>query len=666
MNCYIRAIILWPSLPQVLPRLRELEFKPGAINILPGENRTGKTSIISVIEYCLGHDGCSIPRQPLLRDAVAWYGIILNFGTERSFGHDVLVARRSPGTQDDKSNEFHIEEDVEGNELQVPESISVNCTRSHVLERLAKLSGIATVNLIEADDGSSVDEREAIKELSFFDVLPFCLLPNDVLTSPYELFFLRNVRGQAIKRILPLAAGAVDDEMLQFGLQLQTQRQRRNEAKREREKYRLIAQNLRGAILDVMSKAITLKLLSPEDRMLSAVDALPRLRMLLAMKDEIMADAQLLDEKQATQADVAQLATLRMEEHELNAAIEALRIEKGQIAFLRGQIVNYRDVLREQRGRAAGVSWFNERLQDAGACPTCHTASDIALQEVRELGRALTWLRAETDKVALPYLGEEDAIRARLKQIDREERKLMERRRTKTLGIAELRQRVPGLEPKAAQTSEARKAELFGLIQFVVGQAHEVERFDLLEKRLEDAERQIRETTEELKDRNLRGRKLEAMSAIEAGISRWARQFELPRSDDYIKFSDSSLALRFLNDGVERRLAALGSSENYMGYHVAAFLAFHERFRGTHLSPVPEFIFFDSPSNVDASPGGATDMLLRVYRGIDDSIHEAAGALQVIVTERPGLDDVWSRLRTAHVVQDWNGRLVPDSWGSME
>jgi len=43
------------------PRPRIIPFEPGRINIISGENGSGKSTITWIIDYCLGSEKCSIP-----------------------------------------------------------------------------------------------------------------------------------------------------------------------------------------------------------------------------------------------------------------------------------------------------------------------------------------------------------------------------------------------------------------------------------------------------------------------------------------------------------------------------------------------------------------------------------------------------------------------------
>ena len=69
---------------------RTLSFKPGKVNIIPGESKAGKSAVGDIIEYCMGGSSCNI-AVGIVRDNVAWYGLLLQFNTNKIF-----VARKNP------------------------------------------------------------------------------------------------------------------------------------------------------------------------------------------------------------------------------------------------------------------------------------------------------------------------------------------------------------------------------------------------------------------------------------------------------------------------------------------------------------------------------------------------------------------------------------------
>lgn len=52
-------------------RRRVLSLHPGAVNIITGASKTGKSAIIEIIDYCLGSSACGVP-EGVIRRTVEW------------------------------------------------------------------------------------------------------------------------------------------------------------------------------------------------------------------------------------------------------------------------------------------------------------------------------------------------------------------------------------------------------------------------------------------------------------------------------------------------------------------------------------------------------------------------------------------------------------------
>src|SRR5580658_5058325 len=101
MKAKISKIILWPKRVGEPPRI--IPFKMAGVEVITGQSQTGKSSLISIVDYCLGGDKCTIPVGEI-RDAVEWFGIVLRLPKS-----EMLVARRNPGLQS-ATNEMYLEE----------------------------------------------------------------------------------------------------------------------------------------------------------------------------------------------------------------------------------------------------------------------------------------------------------------------------------------------------------------------------------------------------------------------------------------------------------------------------------------------------------------------------------------------------------------------------
>lgn len=128
-------------------KVRHLPFKLGQVNIITGRSKSGKSAVGDIIDYCLGGNSCNI-ADGVVRENVAWYGLLLQFEKER-----VFVARKNPDKGQQTTTTCYIEV---GASLEVPEqcNFSPNTNVSGIEEALTRRIGISE-NLNTPPEGQS-------------------------------------------------------------------------------------------------------------------------------------------------------------------------------------------------------------------------------------------------------------------------------------------------------------------------------------------------------------------------------------------------------------------------------------------------------------------------------------------------------------------------------
>ena len=91
MYLQVVKLVLWPRDKAFKPRV--VPFSTGMVNVISGASKTGKSSVIPIIDYCLGADRCAVPVRTI-RKACSWFGVLI----QTSEG-EKLLARREPGDQ---------------------------------------------------------------------------------------------------------------------------------------------------------------------------------------------------------------------------------------------------------------------------------------------------------------------------------------------------------------------------------------------------------------------------------------------------------------------------------------------------------------------------------------------------------------------------------------
>ena len=165
-----------------------------------------------------------------------------------------------------------------------------------------------------------------------------------------------------------------------------------------------------------------------------------------------------------------------------------------------------------------------------------------------------------------------------------------------------------------------------------------------------------------------------SMALISRDVTAIAQRLGLEHSADGVRIDASRLTVvadtadgpAFLDAG------HIGSGLNWVGYHLAVYLALHSYFIGRD-RPVPRFVLIDQPSQAffppDRPSGGDLDELgdtdrehtKDLYRLMYDEVAAHNGALQLIVLDHADFGDDWFQ---ASVVQRWRegGALIPSEW----
>jgi len=86
MSFQISDIVLYG--PSDEPRV--LTLRLGELNIITGSSKTGKSSLIPIVDYCLGASECEV-AYGAIRSTVEWYALRLILETKQIF-----IARKAP------------------------------------------------------------------------------------------------------------------------------------------------------------------------------------------------------------------------------------------------------------------------------------------------------------------------------------------------------------------------------------------------------------------------------------------------------------------------------------------------------------------------------------------------------------------------------------------
>lgn len=219
MQFQIKELVLWPRNPAFEPK--RLKFVGGALNVISGLSRTGKSAVIPIIDYCLGSDSCAIPVNTI-RDRCSWFGVVVV--TERG---EMLLARREPGAQRTTGDMYVMNGDV----IEPPRRVENKNTSVDVVKRtLDELAGLTQLDFEPEYPGSPFKGRP-----SFRDLMAFTFQPQNIVANQNILFFKADTHEhrEKLRTVFPYVLGALSPALM--AKQHELSQLRRDLLRKERE-----------------------------------------------------------------------------------------------------------------------------------------------------------------------------------------------------------------------------------------------------------------------------------------------------------------------------------------------------------------------------------------------------------------------------------------------
>ena len=653
-------------------RTRTVDFMPGALNIVTGESQTGKSALLTIVEYCLGRSQVLVPVGPI-SDAVLWYSALWQLEEGRAF-----VARPRPAKGKASSSQAMLEFGVD---LTPPplEQLRVNIDARSLREQLGRRIGIEE-NVTEPRPGSLQQPLEA--NLGHAALL--CLQGQNEVASSTTLFHRQGEQGidQALRDTIPYFLGAVDRDDALKRAQLRDARRTLTRLNNELERAETAASTLdvelegllaearaAGLVSDTVAGAApstvgtdrrgtTVRLLQaarsaqPSSRPLQDARAQDERLTLMAERDSLRARLRRVLDDRALLLAESQAAgefTVAVQQHvERLSAVELLPASGADRAADDGDA---------HGGGGAAL--------DEGLCPACGheliesdpTAAALraGLEALREQVGALTGARPTRRRALAELDGEADRLRGEL------------RARQSAVSALERAADIGG-QADAGQRDFTR-----GRIDAFLSRVAVVDDVQLavLRQRARQLEDTVAALEADLDADNDREQLTSRLFAIGRDMSAYATRLNLEHSSESVRLDLARLTVVTDTPNGPTPLFRIGSAANWIGYHLAAHLALH-RFLTLQDRPVPRFLMLDQPTqahypsdadNESGLPEDDADRLAvrAMFELMRDVVAELAPRLQVIVCDHADLPESWFQAAVRH---RWRGgvKLIPSDW----
>lgn len=633
------------------PQPRVVRLRPGRLNVITGDSKTGKSALLDIVDYCFGREHESVAGERI-RQSVSWYGVQLQ---ARDMNLFIGRPRPAPGAATNSQAML-----VETAEPALPpyDSLKANTDVSGLRHRLDGLLGIGEHTTLTEEfslgDPASASTGQAIL---------LCLQKQGIVSDQDFLFHRQGERpvADSLRDTLPYFLGAEPWDQA-------VRQARAREARRAAEAAanRLRSLEARDAEADADLRAMVEEAfgagLIDSSVVLSREQAIADLRAAAHRplvratdgRDEIGTERRLEIQERQT--------ALRRELRSLIEERAALRaFEADETAYSSAVARQHTSLqsLNLVRGRAAG---------DPEQCPACGQGlpePDPTLRQMRDYARSL---QAELSGLETNQPRRADAV-ARV-----------ERR------ITELREQIAASESAVVALRTTPDDRLFAPtrveeIAFHRGRIHaSLARIDDASQAGLDKARQVAETAQRTFER-LRALAGETDSDVDVHLveisqylTTYAHELDVEHSDRPIALDLKNMTAVVTAESGRLRLNQVGSGENYLGLHVATHLALH-RFFVENDRPVPRFLMLDQPSqpyypeddpaaaNAEL-PASSSDRIAvtRLYRLLHQFVAEREGNFQIVVSDHVNLrDEIWFQNDLVEIWRDGQA-LIPDHW----
>ncbi len=627
---------------------RDVNFRLGALNIVTGASKTGKSALLDIVDYCWGRDECTVPEGEI-RKSVSWFAV--HFDKD---GEGILIARKNPGPAARANDEIYFARGVD----ELPPSASgfhKNITGDSLKMQLSATLGISE-NIYVPEERSTRPPLEA----SSRHAILFCIQAQDEIANRRLLFHRQGEQylPPAIRDSLPYFLGAVDEDHFYALKRYQDARSRLRRLEREYAEAQAVTRDASNAARSLLAEAHRAGLIAPDPH-----------------PDDAGAVHELL--REATIPQPIAFSTVDDPEADLTALDERRRALLRQLQELREEIADIERMSREasefdveaseQEARLVSIGLIADAGGDAGEiCPLCESHLAVSLPTVVEIRDSLA------------------NVQTQLRSVRRDAPRLQER----LAGLASRRDNlneqlrdIQGDIAKRIQDNErlrleqhlfAEQARVAGRIAYYLENAAAVAGDSELPRKLEQLRAEIKELEAVLDDDAAQERLTTALNLLGRDLTDFATQMGLEHGENPLRLDLKRLTVVADTDDGPLSLAQMGSGENWVGYHVAAHLGLHKIFC-RRSRPVPRLLMFDQPSQAHYPPerdeGGRIDDLpdedQAAVRQLFSLLHQYCGELtsnmQIIVADHLELLDDWFRESIAERWRDGIA-LVPSEW----
>jgi len=542
MKFYLKEIRIWFRNNH---KPRSFEFLPNKINVITGDATTGKSSFLSIIDYCLLSHKSNIVEK-IINENIDWYGISFRLGDK-----EYCIVRKSPRKSTVSSDVFFLEGNV------FPESPQSNSDINEVKAFLDKKFGIT--DELRFPFGKEGGEADFLLSYRYF--LLFNCITEDIIGTSRNYFdtdfFGKEEYEKALKHIFLMIIGVdnmknikAKERIKEIGEEIQKINSQIQRAQKAESAFNKGINNL-------INKCREFNLVSSEDAIESTEDSLLILNSIISEYKQLANNEKVFNE----------LDILNKKKNTIRYRINSFQRFKKEYEEYRKNLDSYADSLKP-------IEYLNANFSNLIQSYETKAFLDVLENSLKTIKESYS-----------PNKIESFAFSVQLRELQKE------------LEIVETEIKLlPAI--KKPFNSEANKYIFIGEIKSALANLM-VQRKD--KKEIDN--NILNKYNTELITLNAipidsDEVKFLMTTALNKSIKRNFDQItSMATYQDYdVQFSEIDMILRLKNPQEIWPIESVGSKSNYMFMHLCFFLGLHEHMINVGQEHVPQFLFIDQPS----------------------------------------------------------------------
>lgn len=624
--------------------LRKLKFKHNAATIIVGPSGTGKSAVLTAVDYTLSSSRVRIPHFVEVRCSA--------IGTLWARDNERMLICRGTGTNRTKYWVRHGDSRTMASPTSV-ETLGQHISSAGARESIRRSFGIG--EMIQALD----DEDSATMRLSIRHLMPYLLMSKESLSN--EQYLLHGQAdpksGRQVDDTIEYFLGVLDERSLAIEDRLRRHRRDMRRLKQDQKSRNSARTTSHEQAIGLLTQARSLGLVEEVD--LQTTD--PK-----AVRDALVRIHQTKTSPLETSEDGSARAQLAEQQDALGQELAARRRELRRTKATLATADEFKVTLGQQARLLQPVRLFDNIALDT-SCAVCGQEVEQPSQVVDSLNRALRGLAYDssvTTEQRNAELARQRWLEERIAELEAE----LSVVDSQLSSLARVDDEVDD-RGRIHQMGWMRGRVSYFLDEVAAPQGDDLsDRIAHLEELIEEAEAEVR-SDERAARRTVTERRLSSL--VEKYVKERLPHREPCDKADYLAFLRPITMKLSTVEGDIIDLPQVGSDENYLSIHLAFLVALHQIFK-ERARPVPSVILIDQISRpfypnetgeVEVKGDDADAEAIRRYFRFVFDVAESLG-LQFIIIEHAYIGDDPRYVRAAERYRwSYDGeKLIPENW----